>query len=176
MLRRLVFWRLNGFEKQLGESLDYLRHMARISLRAFFRFVKLLKAADYRKTLPLDAMHVARIVGTRTEDCGPCVQIGINLAAQEGVSDEILQAVIDQRPDDLPEPLADVYRFTEAVLAKDDARADTLLERIRGHYGESGLVELALVIATCRIPATTKRVLGYAQSCSLVELRLAKSA
>lgn len=104
------------------------------------------------------------------------MQIGINLASQDGVSDDILQAVIEQRPDDLPEPLADVYRLTEAVLAKDDVDADRLRERIREHYGESGLVELALAIATCRIPATTKRVLGHAKSCRLVELRLAKSA
>lgn len=44
--------------------------------------------------------------------------------------------------------------------------------RLRERYGEEGLVELALAIASARVFPVTKRALGYALSCSKVEVRV----
>ncbi|MBL8823736.1 MAG: hypothetical protein JNJ77_14200 [Planctomycetia bacterium] len=170
MLRWIINRRLNAAEKKLGVSVDYLRHIARISLPAFFKFVKFMPLAEYRKKLPADAYHVARIVAVQQEDCGSCVQIEVNLARQDGVDAALLINVLNQDVDKLSPELANVYLFAKAISSQQDE--PDLRELIRIDYGEEGLVELALAIAACRVFPTTKRALGYATSCSKVEVKL----
>ncbi|NIR47201.1 hypothetical protein GWO43_01770 [candidate division KSB1 bacterium] len=169
MLRKIILKKLASVEKQLGESVDYLRHVVRVSLPAFFKFTKILPISNYRKSLPAEAYHVARIVATRDEDCGACVQIEVNSARQSGINKDILQAVLTETPEDLPEELANVYRFAEAVV-KATSEDEPLRRRIRDAYGEEGLVELSLAIASCRFFPIMKRTLGYSKSCKLVEI------
>ena len=92
MLRKFILSRIEKEERRLGASLDYLRHILRVSLPAFFKFVKLMPMATHRKVLSIDAYHVARIVATKHEDCGSCVQIQINLAKADGVSLDTIRA------------------------------------------------------------------------------------
>ena len=117
MIRGFILKRLNSEERQLGESVDYIRWMVQVSLRAFFRFACFLPLSRFRRVLPSDAYHVARIVAIRHEDCGICVQAEVNLALQSGVSADVLRAVVDGKPDRLPADLADIFRFTEAVVS-----------------------------------------------------------
>lgn len=171
MLQTLLMKKLDSVERELGASVDYLRHILRISRRAFFAFARFIPLARYRHVLPPDPCHVARLVATRDEDCGSCVQIAVNLARKDGMSADLIAAVLERRPEDLPGPLADVYRFTEAVVeatGQDEAYRD----RLRARYGEEGLVELAFAMATCRVFPITKRALGYAASCAQVEIRV----
>jgi alkylhydroperoxidase family enzyme len=171
MIRWLIRKRLAAAEKQLGVPLDYVRHILDVSLGAFLKFAKVMPLAEYRKTLPVGPCHVARLVTLMKEDCGTCVQVGVNVAKKDSVDAPILQAVLAGNPDALPEELADVYRFAEAVVTA-SGEEDSLRERMRQRYGEAGLVELALAIAVCRIFPTTKRALGYATSCSRVAIQV----
>src|SRR5215203_4510612 len=52
MLTRLVLNRLDAAERRLGESLEYLRHMARASLGDFFKFAVLPVAGWTNARLP----------------------------------------------------------------------------------------------------------------------------
>ena len=171
MLRKFIQSRLEKEERRLDASLDYVRHILRVSIPAFFKFAKLMPMASYRKALPVDAYHVARIVATMHEDCGPCVQIQINLAKADGVSLDTIRATLRGEADMLSKELADVYHFTEAVCqhtGKDDQWRDALRRR----YGEEGLIDLAFGITTSRAFPMMKRVLGYAKSCSVVDWSL----
>ena len=49
---------------------------------------------------------------------------------------------------------------------------EPLRQRILERYGEEALVELALGIAAARMFPVTKRALGYATSCALVEIQV----
>jgi hypothetical protein len=49
---------------------------------------------------------------------------------------------------------------------------EELRQRIRQRYGNEGLVEMALGIAAARVFPVTKRALGFATSCALVEVRV----
>ena len=171
MIRQLILKRLDAAERALGGvSVEYLRHVARTSLAAFFKFSLFMPLAAHRRKLPPAAYHVARIVATRQEDCGTCVQIEVNLARRGGVPAEVLRAVLAERVADLPPELTDVYRFARAVAAaEDDAE---LRASLRARYGEEAFVELALAIAAARVFPTTKRALGYATSCALVEVQV----
>jgi alkylhydroperoxidase family enzyme len=171
MLGFVVRSKIRSSEKRLGVSMDYLRHMYEHAPDAFWKFSKMMPAAQHREKLPAAPYHVARLVATRHEDCGPCVQAVINLAKEDGVEPAILQAALAGKPEDLPESLQDVYRFAEAVVTAsgDD---EQYRERVRKVFGEEALVELALAIATCRVFPTLKRALGHARSCSVVQVEV----
>ncbi|MDA7977761.1 MAG: hypothetical protein MPJ50_03195 [Pirellulales bacterium] len=171
MIRRLILRKLDVQEAILGESMDYLRHMVRTSLRAFLRFTKILSFASYRRKLPTDAAHVARMVAARSQDCGPCVQISVNLASAEGMNPEWIQAILDGRPDDLPKELAEVYLFTDHVVRMTGDEGDLRIA-IRNRWSEEAVIELALAIAGSQVFPIVKRVMGYAKSCSVVKPRL----
>jgi alkylhydroperoxidase family enzyme len=171
MLRRLILAQIASAERVLGVPLDYCRFMLRVSLRASFKFAKFLSVDEYRRVLPPGLCYIARLVAVRDEDCGTCVQIAVNQAKRAGVPVEHLQAALDGELDGLPEELKEVYCFAEAVVTRngDDA---SLRERIRQRYGDEGLIEMALAIASCRVFPVTKRALGYAVSCSAVPVRV----
>ena len=166
MLRRLASKLIAQQERLLGAPLDHLRHIASTSLSALGKFCLLAPLSNHRRALPADAFHIARLLATLHEDCGTCVQIEVNLARKDGVSPQIIRAVLDRQPRDLPVELNGVYRFTEAVLDRtgDD---ECLRDQLRNIYGNEAVVELALAIATARFFPTAKRALGYAKSCSL---------
>jgi alkylhydroperoxidase family enzyme len=171
MFRALIENRISAAERRIGVKADYLRHMLGVSLRAFLKFAKIMPLAEYRRVLPADAFHLARIAATREEDCGTCLQIEVNLAKRDKLKPVLIRAAVNGKPDEMPEQLADVYRFAEAVV-KRTGDEDMYRERIRELYGEEGLVELAMAIAVCRIFPATKRALGFAKSCSDVHVHL----
>lgn len=171
MIRHLILRRLSTEERKLGMSLDYLRHLVRVSLPAFLKFSLFLPIARHRQALPPAPYHVARIIAAQAADCGTCVQAEVNLARQAGVAPVILAAVIHQRTEDLPPDLADVYRFTQAVLDA-SGEEETLRPRLLAYYGETGVAELALGIATAQVYPVTKRALGYATSCARVTIEM----
>lgn len=170
MIRNLILRQRGKEERTLGESVDYLRHILRTSLPAFFKFALFTPLAQHRHTLPSAPLRIAHIIATQDEDCGSCVQIAVNLARRDGVPAEVIHAVLDGRPEKLTPDLADVYHFTRAVVAA-SGEEDVYRQRLRDRFGEEGLVELALGIATARVFPITKRALGYATSCSLVKIK-----
>jgi alkylhydroperoxidase family enzyme len=171
MLNQLILKRLDTEERKLGASLDYLRRIMRASLAAFFKFSLFTPMSNHRKALAAAPYHVARLVATRHEDCGTCVQIAVNLARRDGVEAETLRAVLNRRPESLSPQLADVYHFTQSVVEA-SGEEENYRERLEKLYGERGMVELALAIASARVYPTVKRALGYAKSCSLVTVEV----
>ncbi len=169
MLRNLILNRLDRAEQEMGGSLDYLRHMVRTSLRPFSKFVRLLPLSRYRRKLPPEPYHVARLAATRAADCGSCVQIEANLARKENVPAEVVRAAGDV--DKLPPELADVYRFVEQVV-KQTGDEGGLREKLRQRYGEEAFIELAIAVGVCRVFPTVKRALGFAVSCASTEVKV----
>jgi alkylhydroperoxidase family enzyme len=171
MIRYMILRKIDSVERRFGVSMDYVRHIVRTSLRSFFKFAKVLSAADYRRVLPLEPLHIARIVATRDADCGTCVQIEVNEAKRRGLDPDLLRAVVEGNVDALDEASADVYRFTEAVVTA-NGEDEALRERMRQRYGDEGLIELSMAMAACRFFPVIKRGLGYATSCSEVEIQV----
>ncbi|NNF56833.1 MAG: hypothetical protein HKN04_01190 [Rhodothermaceae bacterium] len=169
MLRRLAEPGLRNAERDLGASLDYLRHMADVAPGAFLKFSLVTPLSRHRKALPPAPYHVARITAVRHEDCGTCVQMEVNLARQAGVAPDVLRVAALGSPEELPEDLREVAVFALAVVTASEDM-ETLRVRLLERYGAAGLVELALGIATCRVFPATKRALGYATACHLVQI------
>lgn len=170
MLRSFLDWRISAAERDMGASMEYLRHILRVRVRAFLAFTKILPLAKYQRKLPLEALHVVRLTALCYEDCGACVQGEVNLAKKAGVSLTLVQAILTGEAIELPEELADVYHFCLAILeTRDD---ESLRNRVRAHYGEEGLVEIALALGACRVFPTIRRALGYARSCAIEPIKV----
>lgn len=170
MLRWLIGKRLDAEEERLGESVDYLRYINDRSPSAVLRFAALGPFANSRKTLPADAWYAAQLVALQHHDCGTCLQIGVNLARDDGVASRLIEDVLRGDWSALAPPLATVCQFTsDAVVDKvaDEAARQTIVDE----YGENGLIELSFAIAAAAIPPTVKRVLGFSTSCALVGIR-----
>jgi alkylhydroperoxidase family enzyme len=177
LLDPIVARQIEKQEQRLGASMEYVKHIAHVAPSAFLKFMRFMPLAAHRKRLPVEAFAVAKIIATQSEDCGTCVQIAVNMARQDNVSVEIIRATVQNRPQDLPVTLQDIYHFAQATAQTSSSEStpdevNQLRERLRGQWGEEALVEIALAIASAKVFPTTKRVLGYAQSCSLVQIEM----
>ncbi|HZF34112.1 MAG TPA: hypothetical protein VE914_09940 [Candidatus Angelobacter sp.] len=169
MITAFLERRLDRHEEQLGESLDWMRHILRRSLAAFRKVVRFMPMADHRAGAPKDVWHVARIAAIRHEDCGPCQQIIVNEAVHDGVPPAIVRAALNNDAAALGPRLDLTRRFALAVAAHAEGSED-LRRQLVAEIGEDALVDLALTIAGVRVYPTIKRALGYATSCKLVEI------
>lgn len=167
MLRAFITRYLDRFEKQWGYDASYMRLLNRVSPASFVKFMLGSQAAD-RKAAPLEALAAAGIVGTLAEDCGPCTQIGVDMAAAYGVKPEILRAILAGDEAAMGETAALVWRFSRASLARDMDACDPLRDEIVRRWGEKGLVAIGLSLTAARMYPTLKYALGYGKACSKV--------
>lgn len=156
-------------ERRLRVPADYLGRMGETSFGALMKFVLFMPLSMHRRRTAPAPLHAARIVATQHEDCGPCVQIAVNAALDDGVAPELIRAVLRGDLQDLPEEVALAVRFARGVLARDGSEADAR-GRIEELLGPAVVTELSLAIATARVFPTAKRGMGFARSCSLVEI------
>ena len=113
----------------------------------------------------------ARLVGTLAEDCGPCTQIVVSMAEEEGlVSPAVLKAILTGDEAAMGPDAALGWRFARASLARDMEAADPLRDEIVRRWGKKALASLALGVAAARVYPTVKYALGHGRACSKVEV------
>jgi alkylhydroperoxidase family enzyme len=168
MLKTLIHRQIHAQEQRYEMSLAYLHHIAETSRSAVAVLALFLPMARYRRVVPAAAFHVAVLVAVRAQDCGTCVQVGVKMARDDGVTGKVLRAVLQDQPDQLPADLADVYHYARAVVQQQDDAA--LREQLRDRYGDAGLIDLAYALATAQMFPVLKRALGYATTCARVDL------
>lgn len=164
VIRWLCEKRLRAIEEEQGIPLACLHQMLRVSPPHFLKFLKVMPLARFRRALPAEASHLARIVIASHEDCGTCLPMAVRLAKRAGVGPAILRSVLDENPCSLPPDLAEVYFFAEAVATGNGAEEEWRAAILR-RYGETGLVELSLAIAVSRMFPTVLHAMGYAAPC-----------
>jgi hypothetical protein len=168
MIRWFLNRHLNQVEQYLGVPVDEARYVLKHSLKAWLTCGGLQKISRYHGPLPADVYFTAKVAAYRQEDCGSCLQITVNLARRAGIPAELLRDLIAGRTKALPEPLREVYQFAEEQANRVDN--PELRERLRQRYGDHGLITLALAITSAGTFPTLKRALGYATSCSRIEI------
>ena len=164
MLRWLLRRTVSAFERQWNYDAGYLRDIVDASPRAAWRFFTAARLGNYRRDVPLEALTAAALTAVRSEDCGPCTQLGTAMAERQGVRPEVLRAILRDDVDALPADVALAWRFTKAVLAHDPA-ADTHRAEIRERWGPRAVVSLAFAITTARIYPTVKYAMGHGKAC-----------
>jgi hypothetical protein len=167
MLRILFKPMIDRFEKSFDYDASYMRHMLRASPWSFAKFSVLPMLVD-RKAAPGEALAAAGIAATLAEDCGPCTQIGVDIAERGGVKPAVLRAILAGDEAAMGEAAALAWRFARASLARDMETADPLRDEIVRRWGDEALVAISLSITTGRMYPTLKYALGYGKACSKV--------
>ena len=167
MLRALLKGQIDKMERAWGYDASYLRFLLRASPMSFLKFGFVSQMVD-RKAAPADALAAAGIAGTLVEDCGPCTQISVDMAAAGGVKPAILRAILAGDEVAMGQAAALAWRFAKASLARDMEAADPLREEIVRRWGETGLAAISLALTTARMYPTLKYALGYGHACSRV--------
>jgi hypothetical protein len=168
MIRSILRRMIRRSEARLGVPMDEGRYMIEHSPGATLAFSTTQMWTNRHKVLPVEAYYVAKIAAYHEEDCGTCLQISVNLALQAGVDRDLVRHAAQGREELLPPELREVYRFAQKQANRQDD--DAARERLCARYGEEGLIELALAIASARMYPALKRTLGFAKSCSLVRV------
>ena len=115
MLASLLQKMIRRQERAVGVPLTYLDAVAAHSPGLVAKIGLLGPLGGHRRALPVEAKQVATVRAVLAEDCGECAQIAVNVARAEGVSREVLAAVVHGRLADLPPRLAAVCRFVDAL-------------------------------------------------------------
>lgn len=152
-------------EKKLGVPLDYMREIAANAPAAFRLLGRVSQLGHALK--PGHAAHLAGLGAAMHDDCGTCVQIHINLARQDGVAEDVLRRAVMGEAGKLPSPLAEAFRFGEAVAAN-DPEMHALRETLEATLGKRAVIEMAIGIGFARFYPTIKRALGHARSCAVL--------
>jgi len=170
MLGWIVKRRLGAFARSFNYDTSYLSELYDASPRAFWKFSKVATLSQHREDVPKEAWYAARIVATLAEDCGPCAQLVVDMAAHAGVSAPALRAIVNQDERAMPPDAAVGYSFAKAVLARDLAESDRLRGQVETRWGPRAVVTLALAIASSRVFPTVKYALGHGRACSKIRI------
>jgi hypothetical protein len=167
MLKTLLARQIDKMERLWGYDASYMRQVLAASQATFIRFGFVTGLVD-RRAAPGAALAAAGIVGTLAEDCGPCTQIGVDMAAAGGVKPDVLRAILAGDEAAMGEEAALAWRFARASLARDMPACDPLRDEILRRWGEKGLVAIAMALTTARMYPTLKYALGHGKACSRV--------
>jgi hypothetical protein len=167
MFRFLASRYLDRFERTWAYDASYMRQLLAASPAGFLKF-SLGAAAPDRRAAPPEALVAAGLAGVLAEDCGPCTQIGVDMAAAGGVKPEILRAILAGDEAAMGETASLAWRFARASLARDMIQADPLRDEIVSRWGERALVALGLTLVSARMYPTLKYALGHGRTCSKV--------
>lgn len=169
MLTWLIKRQLDAFERQNNYDISYAREILDADPSAFRKFMKIMGMANHKKDVPREPLYAAGILGTLTEDCGPCTQLAVSMAEREGVDPGVLRAILSGDTEAMSDDVSLVYRFARATLDH-DAEADPLREQIIARWGKRGLISIAFAITTARFFPTLKYALGHGRACTRVRV------
>jgi len=158
---------IRPFEARFDYDASYMRELLSASPVAFLKFTAITGIVP-RREAPAAALAAAGIVATLREDCGPCTQIGVDIAQRTGVPGETLCAILAGDEAAMGEAAALAFRFAHASLDRDLERADPLRDEIVRRWGQKALVAIALTMMTGRMYPTLKYALGHGKTCSKV--------
>jgi hypothetical protein len=167
MLKWFFHKYISRMEKRYRYDATYMHELADISTDAFRRFGKMQAGGDYRADAPLNAWFAAGIAGALFEDCGPCVQIGTDMAVEAGMKGEIIAALLSGTPADADAQLG--FDYGGAVLGG-SGDLDALRETIEGKWGKKALIALTFRAMTARNYPVLKRAMGHARTCQRVRI------
>ncbi len=169
MLKWFMKRKLKAFGDAFDYDTSYAQELVDVDLGAGMALTRLAAVSAYRADAPVAGWCAATIVAAMSEDCGPCVQLGVRMAEKAGVAPSDLRAVIAGDMARMSAEASLGYRFAKAAIAR-SADLDELREEVVRRWGRKALAALAIGIVTTRTFPAMKYALGHGQSCQSVEI------
>lgn len=159
---------IEQFEQHYQYDTTYMRELLQSSESAYAKFNQTLPLCSHREHLDKNSFWTVKLVSMQLEDCGACLQLNIQMAKEDGVATSLIRDILEGGKS-LPQPLQDVYHFTQAVALNLSPDSD-LSARIEQHFNKGQRLELGLAVATTKLFPVIKRSMGYARQCQLDQL------
>ena len=160
---------LDRFEQRYDYDVAYMREMLRVAPRALDKFSKLTPASAHREVTPPEAFYAVKLVAALSADCGPCTQLAADMAAEGGVADAQIAAVLAGDRESMSSEAATGYRFA-AALAFAPEHLESARDEVRRRWGAAGVVELSMCFAVGRVFPTLKTAMGFGDACRVVRV------
>jgi hypothetical protein len=158
---------IRPMERSFSYDADYLREVLAASPASFLK-VSMLSRLVPKRAAPAAALAAAGIAATLREDCGPCTQIGVDIAQRAGVAAEVLRGILAGDERAMGDTAALAWRFAQASLDRDMATADPLRDEIVRRWGQKALVAISLSLVTGRLYPALKYALGHGKTCQRI--------
>jgi len=158
---------IRPFERAFDYDASYMRDLLAASPATFLKF-SVLSGLTPRRAAPAAALAAAGIAATLREDCGPCTQIGVDIAERSGVASDVLRGILAGDLHAMGETASLAWRFANASLDRDMQIADPLRGEIVRRWGQKALVAISLAIVTGRMYPTLKYALGHGKTCQRI--------
>ena len=169
MIRAILHWATRLFERRYDYDASYSHEVIDIAAGAGFRLALFPLLTQYRGPKAARGVWAGALLASTMEgDCGPCVQLVVDVAVEAGVAPEALAACAEWRSSDA----GDVglgFRFAMAAIA-DDPQTDALGNEISALYGEGARLAASFAAASGRFYPVFKRSLGHGQTCARLRI------
>jgi hypothetical protein len=157
---------LLNFGRHFDYDVGYLLELADASPEAFRAFEAAMPMTRVRKFATAEDVHIAKIAGMRAQDCGPCTELSLKLAREDGVAEAVIQGALRGGKGLNAEQL-EIHDYARAVALNEEMEPE-LMPRLEARLGKAALAEIAVNLVGIRIYPTLKRALGHAKSCALI--------
>lgn len=164
MIRWLFNRQLTAFQKKWNYDASYAREVLEADPMALVAFMMISGVLGNRRGAPPAARFAVSMVAVMAEDCGPCSQLGVDMALAAGIDPRVIRAVAQRDYAAMPDGVVVAVRFAEASLAH-SPEADEPREEIVRRWGQKGLVSLAMALTASRMYPTAKYALGHGKAC-----------
>ncbi len=169
MLRLILHAAARAFERRYTYDASYMHEVIDGSVQAGLGLAVFPALVQYRG--PKAAVPVwagAMLASTMDGDCGPCAQLVLDMAVEQGVSPDHLRACLAGNWGVAgAEGLG--YRFAVATIL-DAPDQPELAADILARFGKRGLMAASFAAASGRFYPVLKRGLGHGQTCQRLQV------
>ena len=169
MIKQFLKRSARRFGNRYDYDVSYMLGVTDISTEAALRLSALPFFSGYRG--PKEAQNVwagAVLASTMEGDCGPCVQLVVDMALEARVSAEGLSLCLSGQP----ERAGDIglgFRFARASIA-DTVDLHPLRSEIESRFGKAAVVAASFGAASGRVYPVLKRGLGFGEVCAKISI------
>ena len=160
---------LQAFGSHYDYDVSYLEQILDTAPEAYEQFMVLAELARQRQAAPPEAFYAAKLLGALEEDCGPCVQLVVDMAREAGIAPDQIAAVARRDPEAMTPDTLLGFWFAESLLGR-SPEANTAREAVRTRWGTAGVIDLTLGLQIGRIFPLVKTGLGFGKTCQQIRL------
>ena len=168
MIDSILLFAVGRMERRYGYDASYLRDLAKADPAAFRKFILATFFANHAGGIPAPARYAAKIVATRAEDCGPCTQLAVDMALEDGVPAEVVSAILSDDEPAMGMEAAIGWRFAKGLTEHRTDLLDAASAEAERLWGTRGRTGLAVAVTGSRLYPTLKAGLGHAKACQRI--------
>lgn len=169
MIRALLKMGAERFAQRYNYDTAYMSHIVDTSTAAGLRLSTLPLYSQFRGPKQARDVWAGAMLGSTQEgDCGPCVQLVVDMALESNVPAKLIVSCLEGNAGGA----GDVglgYRFAQAAIADTPDLAE-LRETIEERFGATALIAASFAASSGRIFPVLKRGLGHGQTCQSVQI------